>query len=78
MAYNFCLPVPFERPNKSGGRDTSNLQTFDITVIRIADYINNVVGTRKIPGNKKGAVVMKLDVEVIISLETHRFKNTST
>lgn len=48
----------------SNGRDTSNLKVFDITVIRIADYINKVVGTRKIPDNKKGTVVMKLDVEV--------------
>ena len=31
---------------------------------RIADYVNKVVGTRKIPNGKKGAVVIKLDVEV--------------
>ena len=32
-------------------------------MLRIADFINRVVGTRKIPDNRKGAVVMKLDVE---------------
>ena len=32
--------------------------------MRIAEYINDVVGTRQIPNDGKGAVVMKLDVEV--------------
>ena len=34
----------------------------NITIVRIAEFINNVVGRRRI--TKKGAVVMKLDVEV--------------
>ena len=35
-----------------------------MTVVRIADYINQVVATRQIPpGRGPGAVVMKLDVE---------------
>ena len=42
----------------------------NITVIRIAEYINTVVGTRRIINNTAGslqpAVVMKLDVEVKI------------
>ena len=38
--------------------------TFHNIYFRIADYINKVVGTRKIPEFKTGAVVMKLDVEV--------------
>ena len=33
-------------------------------MLRIADFINKVVGTRMIPDNRKGVVVMKLDVEV--------------
>ena len=37
---------------------------YDVNVMRIAEYINDVVGTRKIPNDGKGAVVMKLDVEV--------------
>ena len=37
----------------------------DISVVRIAEYVKEVVGKRSIPHNKKGAVVMKLDVEVI-------------
>ena len=37
----------------------------DISVVRIAEYVKEVVGTRSIPQNKKGAVVMKLDVEVM-------------
>ena len=37
----------------------------NITVIRIAEFINTVVGTRK-TNNNKAAVVMKLDVEVRI------------
>ena len=35
-----------------------------VPVIRIADFINNVVATRALPENKSGVVVMKLDVEV--------------
>ena len=37
----------------------------DVSVVRIAEYVKEVVGTRLIPHSKKGAVVMKLDVEVI-------------
>ena len=37
---------------------------YDVNVMRIAEYINDVVGTRQIPNDGKGAVVMKLDVEV--------------
>ena len=37
----------------------------DISVVRIAEYVKEVVGKRSIPHSKKGAVVMKLDVEVI-------------
>ena len=40
---------------------------------RIADYVNKVVGTRKIPNGKKGAVVIKLDVEV--KLNSNLLKN---
>ena len=36
-----------------------------VPVIRISEYINKYVATRHIPPGKKGAVVMKLDVEVI-------------
>ena len=36
----------------------------DVSVVRIAEYVKDVVGKRSIPDNKKGAVVMKLDVEV--------------
>ena len=39
----------------------------DITVVRIAEFINNVVGTRQT--KERGAVVMKLDVEVGKTLE---------
>ena len=35
-----------------------------VPVVRVAEYIRKVVGTRFIPPNKRGAVVMKLDVEV--------------
>lgn len=35
----------------------------DVNVIRIAEYIRDVVGKRKLTKNQKGAVVMKLDVE---------------
>ena len=35
-----------------------------VPVIRISEYINKYVATRHIPPGKKGAVVMKLDVEV--------------
>ena len=37
----------------------------DISVVRIAEYVKEIVGKRSIPARKKGAVVMKLDVEVI-------------
>ena len=37
----------------------------DVSVVRIAEYVKEVVGQRLIPQNKKGAVIMKLDVEVI-------------
>ena len=37
----------------------------DISVVRIAEYVKEVVGKRSIPHGKTGAVVMKLDVEVI-------------
>ena len=40
---------------------------YDVDIIRIAEYINEVVATRKIPDGKKGSVVMKLDVEVVLS-----------
>ena len=36
----------------------------EVPVVRIAEYIRDVVGTRQIPDNKEGKVVMKLDVEV--------------
>ena len=36
----------------------------DVRVVRIADYINQVVATRQLPpGRGPGAVLMKLDVE---------------
>ena len=35
-----------------------------VPVIRISEYINAYVATRQIPPGKRGAVVMKLDVEV--------------
>ena len=38
----------------------------DVSVVRIAEYVKEVVGKRSIPHSKKGAVVMKLDVEVSI------------
>ena len=41
---------------------------YNVTIVRIAEYINTVVGTRRIvnntPGSLTPAVVMKLDVEV--------------
>ena len=44
----------------------------NVTIVRIAEYINTLVGTRRIINNSAGspppAVVMKLDVEVKISL----------
>ena len=46
--------------------DVKNSQVLaDVSVVRIAEYIREVVGRRSIPQNKKGAVVMKLDVEVM-------------
>ena len=35
-----------------------------VPVIRISEYINKYVASRVIPPGKRGAVVMKLDVEV--------------
>ena len=36
----------------------------DVRVVRIAEYINQVVATRRLPpGRGPGAVIMKLDVE---------------
>ena len=35
----------------------------DVKVVRIAQYIKEVVATRKLPKGRKGSVVMKLDVE---------------
>ena len=36
----------------------------NVTIIRIAEYINQVVATRKLPPERSsGAVLMKLDVE---------------
>ena len=40
------------------------IDTYDVDIIRIADYIKTVVGTRKLPSGRNGTVVMKLDVEV--------------
>ena len=46
--------------------DVKNSQVLaDVSVVRIAEYIREVVGRRSIPHGKKGAVVMKLDVEVM-------------
>ena len=39
----------------------------DVSVVRIAEYVKEVVGKRSIPHGKKGAVVMKLDVEVMLN-----------
>lgn len=40
----------------------------DVSVVRIAEYVKEVVGKRSIPHSKKGAVVMKLDVEVMLNI----------
>ena len=40
----------------------------DVSVVRIAEYVTEVVGKRSIPHGKKGAVVMKLDVEVMLNI----------
>ena len=45
--------------------DKKRYKVHNITVVRIAEFINKVVGTRKIT-NARGAAVMKLDVEVRI------------
>ena len=46
--------------------DVKNSKVYtDVSVVRIAQYVKEVVGKRSIPHNKKGAVVMKLDVEVM-------------
>ena len=41
----------------------SRYKVHSITIVRIAEFINDVVGTRKLPTEEPGAVVMKLDVE---------------
>ena len=43
--------------------DKKRYKVHNITVVRIAEFINNVVGRRKTVNNH-GVVVMKLDVEV--------------
>ena len=54
----------------SSGNDTYYIENtivaakYEVNIIRIAQYINEVVATRKIPPGRKSAVVMKLDVEV--------------
>ena len=49
-----------------GDDDVKNSKVLaDISVVRIAEYVKEVVGKRSIPARKKGAVVMKLDVEVM-------------
>ena len=40
-------------------------KTYEVDIIRISDYIKDVVANREIPTGDKGSVVMKLDVEVI-------------
>ena len=47
---------------------------YNVTIIRIAEYINTVVGTRRITNNSAAppAVVMKLDVEVRWSYSVRR------
>ena len=44
----------------------------NITVVRIAEFINTVVGTRK-TSQARSAVVMKLDVEVRIQHQSLLF-----
>ena len=39
-------------------------RTYEVEIIRIAEYIQQVIGRRKIPNGRRGVVVMKLDVEV--------------
>ena len=39
-------------------------KTYEVDIIRISDYIKDVVANREIPTGDKGSVVMKLDVEV--------------
>ena len=52
--------------NDEADADVKNSKVYtDVSVVRIADYIKEVVGKRSIPHSKKGAVVMKLDVEVM-------------
>ena len=43
--------------------DIKGSKKFEIDVMRISEYIIKIVGQRKIPENRQGAVVMKLDVE---------------
>ena len=40
-----------------------NHKVHNIRIIRIAEFINEIVGQRRIDVNKPSAVVMKLDVE---------------
>ena len=47
----------------------------EIRVMRIAEYILETVGRRRVPGSGRGAVVMKLDVE---GREMSIIGNTST
>jgi len=46
-------------------RDPQEGNTVDVATVRISDYINNVVGTRRLPTDKESLpkVVIKLDVE---------------
>ena len=46
----------------------------NVTIIRIAEYINTVVGSRKVRDKSKAAVIMKLDVEVSSSRYTYENK----
>ena len=61
------IAAAFVNPNTLDvNNDVKNSKVLeDIPVVRIAEYIKEVVGKRSIPHSKKGAVVMKLDVEVI-------------
>ena len=43
--------------------DISGSKKSEISVMRIAEYILDTVGRRRVPGGGRGAVVMKLDVE---------------
>ena len=60
--------IYFKKHFKNGTKTSlyvyRDAETTTVPVIRIADFINNVVATRALPENKSGVVVMKLDVEV--------------